>query len=203
LADWTTILTALGAASIAGWFGYRGARWQGKVALETMRGELERLERQHREDHRRHRQGVYHDFLDAAEALDAVMRGAVPSILDGSFFEDDSWRPVRDELGEALRRIRHGLNGLSIFGSSAVADAALQFDAVFLQGAESELRVALLRGSVDLEQPSERVSVRELLRTWTDERSRDGWGELLGDLMRAMRADVGPLESDEVRAKPR
>jgi hypothetical protein len=74
VADWTVILTAVGAAAVTGGFG--GIRrstdvTKKQIAEETSRAkdqieaENERLRAQHQEDHLRNRQTTYHALLTA------------------------------------------------------------------------------------------------------------------------------------------
>jgi hypothetical protein len=78
--DWTTILTTLGAASIAAVGGWYGARKTAEVSLKQVGAENERLREQHREDHLRNRQGTYHDFLAADRELAMMVMEEVPGL---------------------------------------------------------------------------------------------------------------------------
>jgi hypothetical protein len=87
MADWTVILTAVGATGITAGLGYLGIRrttdvTKKQIAEETARareqieGENERLRTQHREDHLRNRQATYHALLTAdSELADALGHG--------------------------------------------------------------------------------------------------------------------------------
>jgi len=74
VADWTTIVTAIGASTVAGVTGYASARYSGKVAMRQIEAENERLREQHREDHLRNRQGTYHEFIQADLAMSIALQ---------------------------------------------------------------------------------------------------------------------------------
>jgi hypothetical protein len=57
VADWTVILTSVGAAGVTGVFGYLGVRRSTDVTKTQTEAENERLRTQHQEDHLRNRQG--------------------------------------------------------------------------------------------------------------------------------------------------
>jgi hypothetical protein len=116
VADWTVILTAVGAAGVSGAFGYLGIRrstdvTKKQITEETARmreqieAENEKLRAQHREDHLRNRQGTYHLLLNAdAELASALGQGIGQAQTAFSKFSD---------LG----------NGAVLFGTESVKDA--------------------------------------------------------------------------------
>jgi hypothetical protein len=114
MTDWTLILTSVGtsavAGSLTGWFVYLGAKRSGAVALRGVEAENERLREQHREDHFRHRQGVYHDFLDVDRAL---MRRS-PRVTE---------MPM-EEIEALFVALEHTYNAVLLFGTPAVIGAA-------------------------------------------------------------------------------
>jgi hypothetical protein len=84
VADWTVVLTTVGAAGVTGVFGYLGVRrstdvTKKQMAEETTRAnaqieaENERLHAQHREDHLRNRQGTYHALIGADQELASAL----------------------------------------------------------------------------------------------------------------------------------
>lgn len=114
MADWTVILTAVGASAASGGFGYlaakqvarasiRQAETQHATALAQIEAENARLREQHKEAHLQNRQGTYHRFLNVeSEFRGKVERGEV-TIEDfrdfhalGMGVEIFGARPVRD-----------------------------------------------------------------------------------------------------------
>lgn len=191
MADWTLVASTLGAALIAGLAGLDGVLLQSQIARAQSQGETERLRLQHREDERRHRQGVYHDFMDAVSSIDTILRAAAPRILDGTIMEE-SWKPVRELLIERLYRFRHCVNGLVLFGSEEVERAARDLDVISFAGADGELLTGLLRGEVEIgDGESSLTAVQIMLDPWTStNEARQGWDESVARVTAAMRADV-------------
>ncbi len=104
--DWTVILTSIGTASVAGVVGFKAAAMQARVSLRGIEAENGRLREQHKEDHFRHRQGVYHDFLDAEMLL---LRAGMSS---------------EGDLQVVLAGFSHARNAVLLFGSEPVKEAA-------------------------------------------------------------------------------
>lgn len=103
--DWTVAVTTAisAAAGLSGAaLGYLGAIRQGQ-------SETERQREQHREDERRHRQGVYHDLLDHYQRLLGAVHGADPM--------------TPEQFAEWRARFIHLTNGARLFGATAVAEA--------------------------------------------------------------------------------
>jgi hypothetical protein len=116
--DWTT----LGAAAIAGSAGlgsglgaariaYLTGKRQSAVELERIRAENDRLRTQHQEEHLRHRQAVYHDFLDSAHRFHQDAGGTEPLA-----------KPA--EAQEWMREFEHRLMAVCLFGTEVAWKAA-------------------------------------------------------------------------------
>jgi hypothetical protein len=111
--DLTPVLTALIGATgtgVGGWIGYLTSKRGSSVELRRIEAENERLREQHREDHSRHRQAVYHDFLDTAHRFHQDMVGTE--------------KMTRDEKREWLRVFEHRTNAVLLFGAQSASEAA-------------------------------------------------------------------------------
>jgi hypothetical protein len=97
---------------LGGLLGYQAARQQGKVDLERIKLDRDRLQRELDEPHLQHRQSVYHDFLDSAHRWHQAQ-----SIEE--FTEDEA-----DSYFTWARRFEHHLNAVSLFGTTAAFEAA-------------------------------------------------------------------------------
>jgi hypothetical protein len=73
----------------------------------TTEAEIRRMEREHQEDHLRHRQAVYHDFLDAHRQLDNFATGNADTV----------------DVAELRLRFNHAANAVVLFGVPDVRDA--------------------------------------------------------------------------------
>jgi hypothetical protein len=160
--DWTLIATTLGTASITGLLGYLVAKRNGEVTLRGVEAENERLREQHREDHFRHRQGSYHDFLNVERAL--RFRFAT----SGKGRTAEEFIPLFGKLDDTY-------NGVILFGSPAVIEASEVLLDCYQEvaGTANELgdvADALPRAMAQMNQPLE---------------------DARRDLVRAMRDDVG------------
>src|SRR5438034_4214462 len=109
--DWTLVVTTLGAAGIAGASGYMAAWRQGSVALRQVEAENERLRDQHREDHFRHRQGVYHGLLNVEREFARAM-----AVTRENFDER--------RMADWMARFHHAYNAVMLFGTDHVREAA-------------------------------------------------------------------------------
>jgi hypothetical protein len=109
--DWTLISTTLGTASITGLLGYVVAKRNGDVALRGVEAENGRLREQHREDHFRHRQGSYHDFLNAERAVRF------------RFATSGTGRPA-EEFIPLFGKLDDTYNGVILFGSPSVIETS-------------------------------------------------------------------------------
>jgi hypothetical protein len=113
--DATPILTAAvtGITGVlGGLLGYQAARQQGKVELERIKLERDRLAREMDEPHLQHRQGVYHNFLDSAH------RWHQAQYIE-PFTEDEA-----NSYFTWARQFEHHLNAVSLFGTAAAYEAA-------------------------------------------------------------------------------
>jgi hypothetical protein len=121
VSDWTVIASAAIAASAAilgAALGYATARRQADVELHKAEAETERLLIVHGEEHLRHRQAVYHDFLDSAHR----------------FHQSNSIEPWEspDALATWSREFEHRLVAVSLFGTDAARAGANRLaDAVY------------------------------------------------------------------------
>jgi hypothetical protein len=112
--DWTVIGTAAIAASsavVGSALGYATSRHVARVELRKFEAENERLRTQHGEEHLRHRQAVYHDFLDSAHRFHQDAGGTEPFA-----------RPA--EAQRWLRAFEHCLSAVSLFGTERAWHAA-------------------------------------------------------------------------------
>lgn len=66
VSDWPSLLVT---GLTSGLAGFGGSYLLSRASIRGVEGEMERLKTSHEEDHFRHRQGVYHDYLDALTAL--------------------------------------------------------------------------------------------------------------------------------------
>jgi hypothetical protein len=178
VADWTVILSTVGAATVAGGltggFGYLGIRRSMEVTKKQMSEETarsheqivaenERLRAQHREDHLRNRQGTYHALMDA---------------------DDEMVRVLREGTGDvkgALSRLGHLVNGAVLFGTESVEHASTVVHVQYLEVVQEAEKRAGGKGSMS---PDD-------IRAIFQER-----GERIvaarTALIEAMREDVGP-----------
>jgi hypothetical protein len=170
--DWTVIVTSLGAAGIAGSFGYLSARQSGKVALRQAETENERLRTQHREDHLRNRQGTYHSFLTAEARLDATFRLSARGAT------------APEQAQTVFLDLVHLMNGVVLFGSTEAASAARKLEREWAALTE-EARTK------DPSDPHSLVNLRETLFSH-DAALSDAREALIA----AMRADVGPRDDE-------
>ena len=113
MSDWAVVASAAIAASSAllgAGLGYATARRQAAVELRKVEAETERLRLTHAEEHLRHRQSVYHDFLDSAHR----------------FHQRHSAEPFRstDEYAQWAREFEHQLVAVSLFGTEAARQGA-------------------------------------------------------------------------------
>jgi hypothetical protein len=118
--DWTPILTAAvtGIAGVAGGLiGYLAARHQGSVELEKIEVERDRLKHEREEPHLQHRQGIYHRFLDSAVRWHQERAGVDP-------FKDP------DEYNAWAREHEHNLSAVSLFGTVAAYEKALELSKI-------------------------------------------------------------------------
>jgi hypothetical protein len=141
MTDWTVILTSLAAASVAGLAGYAGARMQAQVAMRGIEAEnarlrdridadSERLREQHREEHFRHRQGVYHDLLDA-DRLMIRLAPRAPQL------------PMR-EIDAVFSNLDHTANAVRLFGAPRVWDEAEKLLVLYAEIAEDADRIGMM-----------------------------------------------------------
>src|SRR5919197_1517169 len=111
MADWTTILTTVGAAVVAGDSGYWTARSQGRTEIAKVQAENDRLRMQHREEHLRNRQATYHKLLfEAAKWTYWRSIGAKKE----AFPEDVSLEAI-GEFNAWLDRVRFAVTGAILF----------------------------------------------------------------------------------------
>jgi hypothetical protein len=109
MSDWALVAAAgvTGvAAVIGGGIGYLTARRQTEVELQRISAENERLKLAHGEEHLRHRQAVYHDFLDTAFKFHQA-RGDVDPFS------------TPDEYRQWAHLFEHRLTAVSLFGTEA------------------------------------------------------------------------------------
>jgi hypothetical protein len=112
--DWTVLGTAAiaaGSAVVGSALGYVTARHMGAVELRKVEAEAERLRMQHGEDHLRHRQAVYHDFLDSAHRFHQDAGDTEPFSAPA---EAQVW----------MREFEHHLSAVSLFGTERAWHAA-------------------------------------------------------------------------------
>lgn len=113
--DWTPVAAAaIAAASGIGGaaLGYFTARYQSK-------GELERVRLKHGEEHLRHRQAVYHDFLDSAHRFHQASGMVEPF-------------KTPEEYQRWAREFEHRLTAVRLFGTAEASHAAQRLaDVIF------------------------------------------------------------------------
>lgn len=188
MSDWTIVVTTLGASGITGLVGYASAKWQGNVALDQARMENERLEAQHREDHLRNRQATYHDFLDYAATWERIA-----TTTRQIFGEDEPNEEARARGEEADRRFRHLLNGVLLFGTEPVRQAARELERIQTQiTAEWWARIDGERVRRRQQGPDAQRRPEPVGFAFPIER-REEWEAALERLIDAMRADVAPV----------
>jgi len=163
VADWTVIITSLGSVSIGGGIGLLSARLSGRVALRGVEAENERRREQHQEEHFRHRQGVYHDFLNVERALSpwSVLSNAVTT----------------EDMPALFSRLNESYNAVTLFGTDPVIESARDLLDVYAR--MSERAQMLFEGD-----PAERLSIAMDDMRDEVEKARQG-------LIQAMRDDVG------------
>jgi hypothetical protein len=108
---------SIGANVVLAGLAYLGARQQNETARFGIAEESERARESRDEDHFRHRQAVYHDYLDAIRALGPLMLDLGHTLAD--FL---GWRADYE----------HRLNAVVLFGTPAVRDAADKMHALIL-----------------------------------------------------------------------
>jgi hypothetical protein len=102
------ILSLIGNIALAG-FNYLGARQQNATARHGIDAQSTREHEARGEDHFRHRQALYHNYLDAYRELQAIILAE---------------RPNSDRILEWRRGYEHCLNAVVLFGSEPVRQAA-------------------------------------------------------------------------------
>ena len=190
MVDWTVVITTLGAAGLTGGFAYAAARWQGRVALESVRAENERLRIQHREEHLRNRQTTYHRFLDATATFDR-MRLMTNSVYDLGETSEEAKKHL-DDLNATFRNL---LNGVVLFGAEPVRRAAQRLDRL-----HDEITAewwANIKAVFDAGAERERLT---LGRAFRGHRLPE-WDEAHNELVDAMRADVAPSLSTQLSTR--
>jgi len=134
--DWTPITTSaitLLGTGLGGLLGFAGARRQASVELARIGADNARLVAEYDEDHFRHRQGVYHDFIDAVWLWSQYWVGTMnePSELDAR-----------------RRQVQHCVTAIELFASdqvrATVSAAIQQIDAID-EGDNSEAKISSLR----------------------------------------------------------
>jgi hypothetical protein len=174
VADWTTIITAVGAAGVAGGFGYLGARKQAEIALAQVRGENERLREQHREDHLRNRQGTYHRMLSADREFLTILEGTGrdPGVDADAYYED---------IVARFREWHDLATAVVLFGTEEAREATLALMDAYDVVVD---KAASLAAERDGDEP----------RAFVDAMSQEGGPirEARVRLIAAMRDDVGP-----------
>jgi hypothetical protein len=108
MSDWTTVA----AAGIAGASGVFGALLGYLTAHRQAAVEIDRLRLEHGEEHHRHRQAVYHDFLDSAHRFHQAAGDIEPF-------------PEPEDYQEWAREFEHNLTAVRLFGARAASEAAL------------------------------------------------------------------------------
>jgi hypothetical protein len=116
MSDWTSVATAGIAglsATVGAGVGYLAARRQAMVETRKLEAETERLRIQQAEEHLRHRQTIYHDFLDSAHRFHQAAGGIEP-------FEPP------ENYQRWARDFEHHLTAVSLFGTADARGAAQQ-----------------------------------------------------------------------------
>jgi hypothetical protein len=148
MADWTLILTTVGAAGVTGGFGYlaakqgarasmRQAEQQHQTALAQVEAENERLREQHREDHLRNRQGTYHSFMTADRRLFSLLDRMSEMLGRDSLLAD---------VMEKYDEWHHLAMGVELFGSNEARDAIKSLMQAYGDAIESAHRRAAETG---------------------------------------------------------
>ena len=107
MSDLPLVLSILANVGIAG-AAYLGSRQQNETARRAIDAEAARAWEARDEEHLRHRQGVYHEFLDVIRALNPVMV---------------SPKPKADSLVAWRSSYEHRLNAVALFRTAAVQEA--------------------------------------------------------------------------------
>jgi hypothetical protein len=173
VADWTIVLTTVGAAGVTGGFGYLGIRKSTEVtkrqmaeetarSREQIQAENERLGAQHREDHLRNRQGTYHLLLDADQELASAFGQGI------------------GDAQAAFKKFSHLGNGVQLFGTDPVKNAVKEV----LAGYVYIFREAKKRAG------DRAVSPADIRTVFEEQAGRIGAARTA--LLEAMREDVGP-----------
>jgi hypothetical protein len=110
-AIWAAAVTGLTALAVA-LIGLFSSRLTASVAKLQVQAETERLHAQHAEQHLQHRQGVYHDVLNADRRLLELLR-------DPNTEQEAVWK--------AWRLLTEAVNGAVLFGTSQVGSSAVDF----------------------------------------------------------------------------
>ena len=95
--------------------GYATARRSAAVELRKVEAENERLRTEHGEEHLRHRQAVYHDFLDSAHRYHQAVGGVEPFPTPADY---TAWR----------NKYEHDLSAVSLFGTEPAWRAGQALD---------------------------------------------------------------------------
>jgi hypothetical protein len=179
--------------------------WNAKAADRQAVAQLDVLTHEHLQRSLEHRQRVYHDFLNILnrlegaaamaadrEALDVVDKAAaalarmgggptVTPVTAGLAALPSSMLPI-------LTTFSDHLNGLILFGTDRVRDAAKRLESIFRPG-EERIRVSTL---VPLSPETGAPQIEPFLDALTDTFHHPSWKGTLDDLEDAMRADVAP-----------
>jgi hypothetical protein len=109
ISTWSLVTLAVAPALVTGLAAYLGVH-------RTIKGEGDRLQREHEEDARRSRLVVYHRFLDG----DKQMRDYIADQVAGEAWEGKEERTARAEWYSAM-------NGVDLFSSMPVRQAFLTY----------------------------------------------------------------------------
>lgn len=115
--SWTTVALATGPAAVTGALGYFSAKLQSRAAIRQAEVTLKHQLAQYDEEHLRHRQGTYHEFLDSTRRLDLMLLSPKPS----------------DNLVEWWHTWQHQVNGVYLYGTDRVRSAAEALTDVFAE----------------------------------------------------------------------
>ncbi len=116
--DWTTVGVAAisaGSAVVGSALGYLTALRSSGVEIRKAEEETERLRLQHGEEHLRHRQAIYHDFLDSAHRYHQAVGDVEPFPTPADY---TAWRNKNE----------HDLSAVSLFGTERAWRAAQELD---------------------------------------------------------------------------
>ncbi len=186
--------STLWAVIIGGAIGLVGAALPGKYALRAAQVQADATTTQARIEHDRrdkeHRQGVYHSFANAVSRLTATATMAeVESFKGFSLIANpDAGGELRQQFLVLLTFVRDQMNGVLLFGTAAVREAAVPVDRL-LRHAEAHVQLAALSGAAEL---VDETGFFDALSAWEKATSTVEWREAMRELTDAMRDEIVP-----------